>query len=108
MHMEVSALQSIKLSIMQLTHLSRDALHVYAGMAVFLLTAAVLRKNLKSPIPWLAVLALACGMEVLDAIDAMRSYGHWWARASAHDIVNTAFWPTIVFVLARWTKVLSR
>ena len=106
--MEVSALQSIKLLIMQFTNLSRDALHVYAGMAVFLLTAAVLRKHLKSPIPMLVVLALACGMEVLDAIDSMRTYGHWWARASAHDIVNTVFWPTVVFVLARWTKVLSR
>lgn len=103
--MEVSTLQSIKLLIMQFTDLSRDALHIYAGMTAFLLTAAVLRKNLKSPIPWLAVLALACGMEVLDAIDSMRTYGHWWARESAHDIVNTAFWPTVLFLLARWTRL---
>jgi len=93
---------------MQFTDLSRDALHVYAGMTAFLLTAAALRKSLKSPIPWLVVLALACWMEVLDAIDAMLTYGHWWARASAHDIVNTMFWPTVLFVLARWTKIFSR
>lgn len=106
--MKVSAIQSVKLLIMQVTDLSRDALHVYAGLAVFLLTAALLRKNLRSPVPWLAAFLLACGMEVVDAIDALRSYGHWWARESAHDIVNTSFWPTVLFVLARWTKVLNR
>ncbi|TXH75644.1 MAG: hypothetical protein E6Q88_03385 [Lysobacteraceae bacterium] len=106
--MEISAIQSIKLTLIQITNLSRDALHVYAGMAIFLATAFVLRKKLKSPIPWLVVFASACIMEAIDAVDALRSYGHWWARESAHDIVNTIFWPTVIFVLARWTRVFNR
>lgn len=55
---------------MGLTGLSRDALHVYAGMLVFLLAAVILRRSLRSPVPWLATVAVACGMEVVDAIAA--------------------------------------
>lgn len=106
--MEVSALQAAKLAVMSLTHLSRDALHVHAGLLVFVLAAAVLRKSPGSPWPWLAAAAVACGMEALDAVDGIVSYGHWRVRASVHDVANTLFWPTVLALACRFTPVWAR
>lgn len=105
--MEVTAVQSIKRVILQLTGLSRDALHVYAGMAVFLLATAALRKHLRSPLPLLAVCLLAAGMEALDARDDLLTFGYWRAGASLHDVINTMSWPAIIFVMARFTRLFS-
>lgn len=105
--MEVSELQAAKLAVMSLTGLTRDALHVHAGMLVFVLAAAILRKNLGSPWPWLVAMAVACGMEAMDAVDGIVSYGHWRVRASVHDVVNTMLWPTILAVLFRFTRLVA-
>jgi hypothetical protein len=106
--MQNSWVQTIKLFFLQLTGLSRDALHVYAGMLVFVVGAALLRKRLHSPIPWLLVLVVACGMEALDARDDMQLFGYWRTGASLHDIVNTALWPTIIFLICRYTGLAHK
>jgi len=100
--METSAVQSIKLAIVAATGLSKDALHIYVGLAVFLATAAVLRKPLRSVVPWLAVVAAAVAGEMLDMRDDLASLGYWRWSASLHDILNTLFWPTVFFLLARF------
>lgn len=105
--MEVTAVQSVKLLILQLTGLSRDALHVYAGMLVFLLTAAVIRKRLRSLVPLAAVFLVAAGMEALDARDDLHAFGYWRTGGSLHDIINTVFWPTVVFLLVRHTRLFA-
>ncbi len=105
--METSGLQAAKLAVMSLTNLSRDALHVHAGLLVFVASAFVLRSNLRSPWPWLAALAVACGMEAMDAVDGIVSYGHWRVRASVHDVVNTMFWPTVLALACRYTRVAA-
>ena len=92
---------------MGLTGLSRDALHVYAGMLVFLLAAVILRKSLRSPVPWILTVAVACGMEVVDAIDSTLSVGHFWLRGSAHDVINTTFWPTVLLLVCRYTRLVG-
>ena len=106
--MDVTAVQSFKIFIIQLTGLSRDALHIYAGLATFILVAAITRKSPKSLVPWVSVLAIACGVEALDARDDLHSLGHWRVGASVHDLINTVFWPTVLFLLARQTQVLNR
>jgi hypothetical protein len=102
--METSFVQSVKIAIISALDLSRDALHVYAGMAVFLGVAIVFRKPLRSFAPWFAVLVVACAAEALDAFDDLRAFGHWRAGASLHDIVNTVFWPTVLILLARFSR----
>jgi hypothetical protein len=104
---EVSVLQSAKLAVMSLTNLSRDALHVHAGLLVFVLAAAVLRKHPGSPWPWLVAMVVACGMEAMDAVDGIVSYGHWRVRASVHDVVNTMFWPTALALACRFTRLCA-
>ena len=106
--MEISEVQAIKLFLLQLTGLSRDALHVYAGMIVFLLSAALFKKKLLSHVPWLVVVAVACCMEALDARDDMHLFGHWRVGESIHDIINTIIWPTVIFLICRFTALARK
>lgn len=99
--METSAVQSIKLAIVSGTGLSKDALHIYVGLSVFLVTAVVLRKPLQSIIPWLAVAAVAIAGEALDMRDDIASFGYWRWEASLHDVLNTLLWPTVLLLLAK-------
>ncbi|WP_124551752.1 hypothetical protein [Methylophilus methylotrophus] len=100
--METSAIQSIKLAIVAATGLSKDALHIYVGLAVFLAAVIVLRKPLRSNVPWLVVVSVAITGEVLDMRDDISSLGYWRWGASLHDILNTLFWPSVLLLLAKF------
>ncbi len=99
--MDTSAFQQAKLDLVTLLGLSKDALHIYVGLTVFLLATLVSRKRLGSPIPWLLVLAVAVVGEAWDLYDDLRTIGHWRWRASWHDVWNTLFWPTVLLVIGR-------
>ena len=47
-------------------------------------------------------------MEVVDAIDSTLSVGHFWLRGSAHDVINTTFWPTVIMLVCRYTGLAGR
>jgi hypothetical protein len=55
--MEPSAVQAIKMAIVGASGLSKDALHIYVGLAVALAACTVLRRPLGSWTPVLAALA---------------------------------------------------
>ncbi|NIJ38132.1 hypothetical protein FHR22_002835 [Sphingopyxis panaciterrae] len=84
--------------------LSKDALHIYFGMTLFILVRLLWRWRGGWVIAWLAVVAMACGGEYLDiAAEANRAAiqpdaAHW------HDIWNTAFWPTLLMLVGRWLQ----
>ena len=99
--MQTSAVQHAKLAIISTMGLSKDALHIYVGLAAFLVTAIVLRKSLRSIAPWLVVVAIAVAGELIDMRDDIYSFGYWRWRASLHDVLNTLFWPTVLFLHAR-------
>ena len=100
--METSTVQLAKLIIIQASGLSQDALHVYVGLAVFLVAAALLRRPLRSIVPLLLVVIVASVGELLDMRDDIVSFGYWRWGASLHDVLNTLFWPTVLFLLARF------
>ncbi len=76
------------------TGMADSLLHVHAGMAVLLLTRVLTGRRLSTPIP-LAVVALAeLGNEVLDRLH----YGSWRWDDTLLDILNTMFWPTMLFI----------
>jgi hypothetical protein len=97
-------LQSLKLYLLDLTGLGKDALHVYAGLTVFITIRLVWRWRGGWIVAWLASLALALGIEWLD-IRAEGQIGvpqpdpaHW------HDVWNTMVWPTILLLVGRWLQ----
>ena len=106
--METSAIQAFKLAVVSATGFSKDALHVYAGLIVWLATAATLRRSARSLLPLGVVLTGAIVGEAWDARDDIATLGHWRSYASAHDIVNTLFWPTVLMLIARFTRILER
>jgi hypothetical protein len=97
----------LKLALASHTGLSQDALHVHAAIVLYLLAALALR-NIRSLLPWLLVLALELGNELLDLQEQYsvgRAYG--WDEAFAagwpealKDIVNTMIWPTAMLAAA--------
>lgn len=99
--MEISTAQAIKLAIVSATGLSKDALHIYVGLAILLMAAAILRKPLRSIVPWLVVLAVTIAGELVDMRDDIASLGHWRLGANLHDVLNTLFWPSVLVLLAR-------
>lgn len=105
--MEVSTVQAIKLAIVAATGMDKDALHIYVGLAVFFTVAVFLRKPLRAPWPWLAVVVVAVAGELLDRRDDMASVGYWRWQASLHDIINTQFWPAVITLLARFSGLFQ-
>jgi hypothetical protein len=104
--MATSTFQAAKLEMVSTLGLSKDALHIYVGLLVFFAAAALLRRQLRSATPLAMVLVVACVGEIFDARGDISDLGYWRAGASMHDIVNTMFWPAVLFALARYTRVL--
>lgn len=104
----MSILRSTKILIIEATDLSRDALHIYVGLAVMLAVAILLRRSLADWRPIAAVALASVAGEAWDLFDTFRQgepptwSGNW------KDIWNTTFWPAILFCLARFTRVLKR
>jgi len=106
---ETSLTQALKLAIVSATGLSKDALHIYAGLALFLLAAVLMRNRPSLAVPWCVVLLAALLAEALDLRDDIASMGHWRWAASLHDVLNTIFWPSVLTVLVyfrvfRWGR----
>ena len=103
----MSPFQSFKHDLVQAAALSKDALHIYVGLIAFLVVAAFARSGLRSTVALLVVLGLAVVGEVLDLRDEMHAREHlkWWA--SVHDLINTCFWPLVLWLMARYTRILK-
>ena len=99
--------QRLKLAIAELTGLSKDTLHVYVGLAVFLAVAAVSPRRLRSIVPLLAVAAVAIAGELVDIRVDLATVGYWQWKASIHDMLNTLFWPAMIWLLARFTDLFG-
>jgi hypothetical protein len=94
--MEPTLTQAVKQLIVLTIGLSRDALHIYVGLAVWLVMAFVLRRRLSSLIPLSIVFLVAVIGEIVDMRDDLLTKGYWRLGASLHDVVNTVFWPTVL------------
>jgi hypothetical protein len=104
----MSPLQQIKWLLVEHLHLSKDSLHIYVAMTLFLGSAIILRWPLKSWKPWLLVLMVAIAGEVWDLRDSLTYGTRINLPANLKDVLNTIFWPTVLMLLARHTRVLQR
>ncbi|HEY0147979.1 MAG TPA: hypothetical protein VGB70_03155 [Allosphingosinicella sp.] len=103
----MSDFQLAKLELVGALGLAKDAVHVYVGLLVFLLAAAVSRRPLKSLVPIGAVLLAALAGEAWDLFDTAQASQRLRWDKSWHDLWNTAFWPFALFLLARYTRLLK-
>jgi hypothetical protein len=101
-------LQQFKTGVISATGLSKDALHVYFGLTLFVSVRLFWRGRGGWQLAWVAALALAVGVEWLDlereAIsgELQPDSAHW------HDIWNTLFWPTVLALVGRWLEPRSQ
>lgn len=73
-------------------------LHVHAGMFILVLSRLVTGRRLSTPIPLLTVAFFEAGNEILDRLH----YGSWRWHDTSLDIVNTLFWPLVLYVGLRY------
>jgi hypothetical protein len=96
--MAESIYQSLKLWLTGIIPISRDAFHIYIGCLVLLLSLLFIESKKSTIILILPVFVVAIGMETLDIMDDIGSFGYPRWGASLHDIVNTTLIP-ILFLL---------
>ncbi len=99
--------QQSKLWLTELVGLSRDALHIYVGLTIFLLAALIFRLPLRDWRPLAAVFLVAIAGEVWDLFERLQPDQRplWWS--AWHDLWNTIFWPLVLFLLARSRGLLK-
>lgn len=87
---------------------SDDALHVFAGVLIQLLAAALLRRSLANWLPWLVVALLEVVNEVVDLwIERWPDFAEQLGE-SGKDVLLTLFLPTVLLIVARrWPSLLS-
>ena len=96
----------IKVSIVSFTGLDMDALHVHAGVMGQLAAAAILRRPVRSPWPWLLVLLAAVANEWWDlAYDIWPNRDDQYAE-SLRDLWNTMLLPTLLLIACRYALAL--
>ncbi|MES2889240.1 MAG: hypothetical protein V4739_14700 [Pseudomonadota bacterium] len=94
--------ETLKAFLVVVLDLSRDALHVHIGLAVFAAVVLIGRCPLGAARPWCVVMLLALLGEVVDVGgDFLRGQPLRW-DASLHDVLNTVLWPTVLTLVPRW------
>lgn len=107
--------QTFKMGVIAATGLDKDALHIYVGVSVYLLSLIVLRPILKkqgirSFIALIIVIATALAGEYLDnrhiiAPKGLLALGSSDIKASVHDLINTCLLPFVLYALNKWTTL---
>ena len=108
---------AFKLNIVETTGLAKDALHIYAGVGVYLLCLFVLRPVIKSQgirsfIALIVVTGVALLGEYLDNRETIESLGvsglsREQLVASIRDLINTCLLSYVLFALNKWTKIFQ-
>jgi len=68
-------------------------LHIHAGMVVLFLARVISGRSLATPWPLACVYLAEFANEILDRVN----HGQWMPDTLS-DILNTVFWPTVLFV----------
>jgi hypothetical protein len=99
-----TAFQELKLILLSIIPISRDAFHIYIGFFVFVGCILIYKGKLK----WkclIPVFIIAIGIEVLDLKDDYYYYGFPRWSSSLHDVLNTVFIPLVLYGLIKLKKI---
>lgn len=106
-----------KIGVMNATGLEKDALHIYVGISVYLLSLILLRPifrkySIRSFIALIMVTCIALLGEYLDNRHTITELGisgigSAELRASIHDLINTCLLSYVLYALTLWTKIFQ-
>jgi hypothetical protein len=88
---------AFKTWLSEYTGAEEGLLHVHFGLIIFVVAALLLKRRMRSPWPIAAAVFFAIINEVVDYIGP----DPWPLWGSAADVLNTIFWPFVLFLLAR-------
>lgn len=94
-------IETLKSQIVLLTGISRDALHTQLGLLIFFVVAIMLRRPANTWLPISVVVLAAMVVEMFDRARDLSRFGIWDTDASLHDVINTVFWPSVLYLMAK-------
>ncbi len=89
----------LKLWLLELFNLSRDALHIHIGLAVFLGLWLIFGRRRAGLLAWLVVLGMTVYGEMLDHANEPPNPPDYMEDEHRRDLINTMVWPTILLIL---------
>ncbi|WP_114520096.1 hypothetical protein [Altererythrobacter sp. ZODW24] len=104
----MSALQAVKTVLVDNLDLTKDALHIYVALIVFFGCCLLFKWKAHQWKPWLAVLAVAAIGEAWDIRDNWVYDRPIVLAWNFKDLWNTMLAPTIIMLLARYTRVFRK
>lgn len=96
----------LKLLAQHASGFSMDALHVFAGVALLFVIAALLRSSIARPLPLVLVLVLEILNEANDFRVELWPEPGMQIGEAVKDIVLTMTIPTLIFLVARYRPKL--
>ena len=99
--------QDTKTALVDHANLSRDALHVYIALMIYLGSCWLFKWHPRSWKPWLLVLLFQTVNEVFDMRVSFEDDGVIWVWGNIKDMVNTMVAPTMLLFAARCFKVFE-
>lgn len=99
--MEPSAYQNLKMALLAELHLSRDAFHLYIGLACLVIFALVSRRGFATLWALAPGLAVSLSIELLDLLDDRTFFGYPRWGASLHDLMHTNMAPLVLVLVAK-------
>lgn len=85
-----------------------EVLHIFAGLAILVGAALVLRRAPWDWRPWLVVVVAESANELYDVFQTSYRSGKGNWPSAWHDFWMTLFWPTVVLLLFRWLGARAR
>ena len=98
----------LKDGIVFYTGLERDAVHVHVALLLYIAAMAVFRRDRRSPVPWLVVMAFAVVNEAVDFLFNLDMGSEAAFSRVVKDLWNTMLWPTVLLILGRYTSWFQR
>lgn len=95
---------ALKTDIAVLLGISKDALHIHIGLAIFFGLVVVLRRSPSSILPWLGVVAFELVNELMDVFHWHQGAFSFEVGNSLKDVVNTMIWPTVALLTFRYLE----
>ena len=109
--------QNFKVGIMGITGLEKDALHIYFGISIYLFSLLLFRPifrkySIRAFIALIIVTGFALLGEYLDNRSTISELGVLGISStqrsnSIHDLLNTCFWPYMLYALTKWTNIFQ-